>query len=119
MLESFKKHPEESKTPKEKRREIKGWKLKGELKKENILLEFKTNYPVNTANFSPEGDKIVIGSRDGVVRVISLTEKEDGEPKALAGFNIGDAVYAANFSPEGDKIVIGSRDGVVRVISLT
>ncbi|MGC8981628.1 MAG: hypothetical protein ACP5JU_01635, partial [Minisyncoccia bacterium] len=68
---------------------------------------FKTDGWVRAANFSPEGDKIVIGEGRRA-RVISLTEKdEEGKPKILAEFNIGREVYAANFSPEGDKIVIG------------
>jgi WD40 repeat protein len=63
------------------------------------------------ANFSPEGDKVVIGSSDGMMRVISLKEKdEQGKPKVLAEYQAGGRVRAANFSPEGDKVVIGSGD---------
>jgi WD40 repeat protein len=59
----------------------------------------------------------VIGSDDGMMRVISLTEKDkEGKPKVLAEYEAGGWVLAANFSPEGDKVVIGSDDGMMRVI---
>ena len=97
-----------------------GWKLEGKLTKENVLAEYKAGGGVWAANFYPEGDKVVIGSGDGMMRVISLTEKdEQGKPKVLAEYEAGGAVWAANFSPEGDKVVIGSGDGMMRVISLT
>ncbi|GIW67157.1 MAG: hypothetical protein KatS3mg096_025 [Candidatus Parcubacteria bacterium] len=89
-----------------------------------VLAEFKTEGVVYTANFNPEGDKIVIGDSRGIMRVLSLTEGEIDEkgilrPKILVEFNVEGAVYEANFSPEGDKIVIGSSDKMMRVLSLT
>ena len=97
-----------------------GWQLEGKLTEENVLAEYKAGGEVFAANFSPEGDKVVIGSGgdDSMMRVISLTEKdEQGKPNVLAEYKTG-AVLAANFSPEGDKVVIGSGD-MMRVISLT
>ena len=70
-----------------------------------------------TANFSPEGDKVVIGSGDGMTRVLSLTERDqEGKTKVIAEYQEGSPVYAANFSPKGDKVVIGSYDGMMRVL---
>ena len=57
-----------------------GWQLEGKLTEENVLAEYKAGGAVWAVNFSPEGDKVVIGSGDGMMRVISLTKK-DGQGK--------------------------------------
>ena len=89
-----------------------GWQLEGKLTEENVLAEYQAGGEVFAASFSPEGDKVVIGSYgDRLMRVISLTKKdEQGKPKVLAEYQAGGGVLAANFSPEGDKVVIGSGD---------
>ena len=99
------------------RKEIIGWKLEGKLTEKDVLAEYQTNKSgVLAANFSPEGDKVVIGSGDNMMRVISLTEKdEEGKPKVLAEYEAGGPVLVANFSPEGDKVVIGGSDNMMRV----
>jgi hypothetical protein len=68
-----------------------GWQLEGKLTEENVLAEYKAGGVVRAANFSPEGDKVVIGSYDDrMMRVISLTEKdEQGKPKVLAEYKAG------------------------------
>ena len=96
--------------------EIIGWKKEGKLTEKDVLAEYQAEETVWAANFSPEGDKVVIGSSDGIVRIISLTEKEEDKPKVLAEYRAGGRVWSANFSPEGDKVVIGSDDGMMRVI---
>jgi WD40 repeat protein len=101
-------------------KKIIGWQLEGKLTEENVLAEYQAGEEVRAANFSPEGDRVVIGSSDGMMRVISLTEKdEQGKPEVLAEYKAGEPVWAVNFSPEGDRVVIGSGDGMMRVISLT
>ena len=98
-------------------KEIIGWKKEGKLTEKDVLAEYKAGGNVYAANFSPEGDKVVIGS-ESMMRVISLKEKDkEGKiiPIVLAEYEAGGTVWAANFSPEGDKVVIGSKDGM-RVI---
>ena len=51
-------------------RETIGWKLEGELTQENVLAEYQTEDWINTVDFSPEGDKVAMGSVDGMMRVI-------------------------------------------------
>jgi len=97
-----------------------GWRLEGELSEEDVLLEYQAEGKVYTANFSPEGDKVVIGTHDKM-KVISLTATdEEGKiiPRVLAEYQAEGKVYTANFSPEGDKVVIGTFNKM-KVISLT
>ena len=99
-----------------KGKRIIGWQKEGVLSEKDVLTEYQAGSVVWAANFSPEGDKVVIGSADKMMRVISLTEKEGEKPKVLTEYQAEGRVYAANFSPEGDKVVIGSEDGMMRVI---
>ena len=100
------------------KKEIEGWTPEGELTEKDVLAEFEAGGDVRAANFSPDGEKVVIGSTDYMMRVISLKEKdEEGKPKVLAEFEAGGYVLAANFSPDGEKVVIGSDDDhMMRVI---
>jgi len=52
------------------KKEIIGWKKEGKLTEKDVLTEYRAEETVWAANFSPEGDKVVIGSDDGMVRVI-------------------------------------------------
>jgi hypothetical protein len=102
-----------------KEKKIIGWKLEGELTKENVLVEYKAEGQVYSVSFSPEGDKVAIGSGDQMMKVISLTEKDEKEedkPKVLAQYKAGGWVYSVSFSPEGDKVAIGSGDDYMKVI---
>lgn len=54
-------------------KEIKGWRLKGELTEENVLAQYETKGQVLSANFSPRGDKMDVGDEAGLVEVLSLT----------------------------------------------
>jgi hypothetical protein len=76
-----------------------GWQLEGKLTEENVLAEYKAGGAVLAANFSPEGDKVVIGSGDdSMMRVISLTEKdEQGKPKVLAEYQAGGGFWQLIF----------------------
>jgi len=99
-------------------RETEGWEVEGRLTEENVLAEYQAGGAVMSANFSPDGKMVVIGSYDdGMVRVLSLEEKdESGAPKVLAEYQAGGIVRSANFSPDGKMVVIGSDDGMVRVL---
>ena len=52
------------------KKEIIGWEKEGKLTKKDVLAKYQAGSWVQAANFSPEGDKIVIGSEDGTMRVI-------------------------------------------------
>lgn len=68
------------------------------------------NSPVRTAEFGPEGKKIVTGSEDGIVRV---WDAEGTQLHVLSGHD-GNINHAA-FDPSGDSIVSASSDGTARI----
>jgi len=76
-------------------KEIIGWQKEGKLTEKDVLAEYQAGGAVWAANFSPEGDKVVIGSGDDMMRVLSLTEKDkEGKPKVLAKYKAGGWVCA-------------------------
>ena len=68
---------------------------------------------VASAQFSPDGQKIVSASGDNTVRVWSAVSGE--LEQTLKGHS--DTVTSAQFSPDGQKIVSASGDKTVRVWS--
>jgi WD40 repeat protein len=66
---------------------------------------------VESANFSPDGTRIVTASRDGTARVWRTDGSE--EPVILSGHQ--GWVISASFSPDGARIVTASNDGTARV----
>jgi tetratricopeptide (TPR) repeat protein len=66
---------------------------------------------VNSAQFSPDGERILTASFDGTARVW------DSEGKELATLNGHQAtmVRSAQFSPDGERIVTASDDGTAKV----
>jgi eukaryotic-like serine/threonine-protein kinase len=66
---------------------------------------------VTTAEFSPEGKRIVTASRDGMARV---WDAQSGQP-LTAPLKHDFAVNSAQFSPDGKRIVTGSYDDTARV----
>ncbi|KAF7965388.1 hypothetical protein HWV62_44069 [Athelia sp. TMB] len=63
-------------------------------------------------SFSPDGSKVVSGSRDGIVRVWDALSGQPALPPLQGHI---DAVYSVCFSPDGSRIVSGSEDGTMRV----
>ena len=51
------------------KKEIKEWALEGELTEKDVLAKFQAGGRVLAANFSPDGDKVVMGSEDHKMRV--------------------------------------------------
>src|SRR5215472_9727254 len=66
------------------------------------------------ATFSPQGDRIVSGGRDGTVRLWKLDGTLAAEP--FKGHT--DGVWSVAFSPQGGRIVSGGQDGTVRLWKL-
>ncbi|CAE6431748.1 unnamed protein product [Rhizoctonia solani] len=74
-------------------------------------LEGHTDWVYSVA-FSPEGTRVVSGSKDCTVRIWNAhTGTLIGEP--LVGHS--DAVFSIAFSPDGTRIVSGSRDKTIRM----
>ncbi|PVF91363.1 WD40 repeat-like protein [Serendipita vermifera] len=68
--------------------------------------------PVTCVSFSPDGQKIVSGSRDSTIRLWDTeTHQTIGEP--LRGHT--DDVWSVAFSPDGSKIVSRSGDHSIRL----
>ena len=53
------------------KKEIKEWTLEGELTEKDVLAKFQAGEDVEAANFSPDGDKVVMGSEDHKMRVLA------------------------------------------------
>ena len=59
---------------------------------------------VSAASFSGDGERILVATRGGAVRVYSK------EPRRLASFPAGAPVTGASFSPDGDRILTTLHD---------
>ena len=74
-------------------------------------LEIITNSGISSVAFSQDGNKIVTGSDDKIVRILdTLTGNVE---KTLNGHT--DIIMSVSFSPDGMKIVSGSSDNTVRI----
>ncbi|MFH8087049.1 MAG: hypothetical protein QW609_04490 [Candidatus Aenigmatarchaeota archaeon] len=51
-------------------KKIIGWHKEGKLGEKDIIAEYQAEGVVKAANFSPEGNKVVIGTGDGKIIVI-------------------------------------------------
>ena len=69
---------------------------------------------VRSVAFSPDGQRIVSGSRDSTVRLWDLQGKPIGQP--FQGHT--ESVRSVAFSPDGQRIVSGSGDKTVRLWDL-
>ena len=67
---------------------------------------------VQSVAFSPDGKRIVSGSRDKTVR---LWDADTGQPIGQPMTRHTDAVQSVAYSPDGKRIVSGSRDNTVRL----
>jgi WD40 repeat protein len=68
---------------------------------------------IRSANFSPDGLRIVTASDDGTARIWDVIT---GKPIAtLSEANNSNPIYSANFSPDGSRIVTASKDKFARI----
>jgi dipeptidyl aminopeptidase/acylaminoacyl peptidase len=69
------------------------------------------NSPVNSAQFSPDGQRVVTASKDRTARLWDATSgKPIGEP-----MKHDNEVWSAHFSPDGQRVVTASADKTARV----
>ena len=74
--------------------------------------------PVQVIRFSPNSDRLAVGSKDAVVRVYELTARGiSDEPFVLQGHQLGITQMA--FAPNGQWLATGSQDNTVRLWNLT
>ncbi len=71
---------------------------------------------VYSVALSPDGQRIVSGSRDRTIRVWDATT---GETAAGPFTGHTDSVWSVVFSPDGQRIISGSYDGTIRVWNAT
>jgi WD40 repeat protein len=62
--------------------------------------------------FTSDGKRIAISSKDGYVRIYDLSTR------SLREFDAG-RVFQMRFNGDGSRLAIGSRDGVVRILNLS
>jgi WD40 repeat protein/serine/threonine protein kinase len=71
----------------------------------------------NSLAFSPDGDRLAVGSADGAVRILDGTPLagpgEAGQALTLEGHE--HAVVGLAYSPDGRRVVSASRDGTAKV----
>jgi WD40 repeat protein len=73
--------------------------------------------PVQVIRFSPNSDRLAIGTKDAVVRIYDLTVRGvSDEPVILRGHQLGITQIA--FAPSGRWIATGSQDNTVRLWNL-
>ncbi|MCL1470718.1 AAA-like domain-containing protein, partial [Argonema antarcticum] len=70
--------------------------------------------PVRSANFSPDGQRIVTASSDNIARVWDLSGQQLAILKGHQSY-----VRSANFSPDSQRIVTASSDSTARVWDLS
>lgn len=94
------------------------WLIEGTISdKDNLLGQFGADGYIFDLEFSPEGDRIVLGGEDCKMRVIEA-EVSGSEPKVLAEYEADEWVTSVSFSPDGRSVMMGSDDSVMRVLSL-
>jgi eukaryotic-like serine/threonine-protein kinase len=76
-----------------------------------LSLPLRYSGEVKSAQFSPDGKRIVTASVDGTARV---WDARSGQP-LTEPLRHGDWVYSAQFSPDGKRIVTASADNTARV----
>jgi WD40 repeat protein/serine/threonine protein kinase len=70
--------------------------------------------PVECAEFSPDGRRVLSASRDGTIRIWDSATGQE-----LATAQHGDRVLHAGFSPDGARFISASADGTARIWSVT
>jgi dipeptidyl aminopeptidase/acylaminoacyl peptidase len=71
---------------------------------------------INSAQFSPDGQRVVTASADYTARLWdALSGKPIGEPMRHEGGVIAGAVTSAQFSPDGQRVVTTSADKTARL----
>jgi WD40 repeat protein len=73
-------------------------------------VRLRGNYEIYAAEFSPDGEWVVVGSQGGDVRAIPSA---GGPARVLRGE--GTRINTVAFSPNGDRVLAGADDGTVRI----
>jgi WD40 repeat protein len=82
-------------------------------RKKEVLVDFTGHTStVYSANFSPDGTKVVSGSFDNTAKIFDASTGDE----ILTFTGHTDDVRSVDFSPDGTKVVSGSRDGTAKVV---
>lgn len=93
--------------------------LRGGFRAADVITSLGFAEETRFAELSDEGDFVVLGARDGAVRVISLNERDvDGRLKVLSSCNISYPVTSLAITPGGGSLIVGGEDRSLRIYSL-
>lgn len=93
--------------------------LRGDFRAADVIMSLGFKEETRCAELSEEGDFIVLGSRDGEVRVISLQERDvAGRLKILSSCTIPCPVTTLSLTPGERTLVVGGEDHSLRIYSL-
>jgi WD40 repeat protein len=79
--------------------------------RETLTLQIHPNNKVNSVSVSPDGKRIVSGTRNGTAQIWDAQTGQ--KTHALVGHSA--EVNSVSFSPDGKRIVSGSSDGTIKI----
>jgi len=93
--------------------------LRGGFRAADVITSLGFAEETRFAELSDDGDFVILGARDGAVRVISLDERDaDGRLKLLSSCNISYPVTSLAITPGGTSFIVGGEDRSLRIYSL-
>lgn len=75
-----------------------------------LLKEWRAENAVRGVAFSPDGNRMVAGDREGVIHIYDIDTGKELATRTQPG-----AIFAIDFAPDGKSVVTGGSDKIVRL----